>query len=112
MHAKPRVGRVEGEAKMREPIKVGDRVRVYGFGQNPLAIVVNLEPDGNLKVTWLTSKGSWSVVHPKQCRRLKPRRERRSLWVEFYKGHDTGSVSVSTTPIDGWTEFREVRERK
>ena len=54
-------------------LKAGDRVRVYGFdpkdaGKSFTRIIVDTNPgDGTLE----TAAGEY--VHPKQCRRLKPK---------------------------------------
>lgn len=63
----------------REPLKVGDRCAVYtSRGRNVGTVMEISEHTGNIKVVEGDNFCSW--VHPKQCRRLIPKK-RREIWV-------------------------------
>lgn len=65
---------------MKKPLAVGERIRVYGFDPDDArksfdrTVEATIDDDGLLR----TDAGEY--VHPKQCRRLKPK-ARRTVWV-------------------------------
>lgn len=80
-------------------LKVGDRVRVYGwdFDDPKEALIFNAEvleklSNGMLKVRNPRLDGD-DFVHPKQCRKLV-KKERRRVWLTFYK--DNGYSNIYT----------------
>ncbi len=108
----------------KEPFKAGDRVRVYGMGNDMTARELEgTVVDVHQKTTWMKIDGSryegeyW--VHPKQCRRLVKKPLAR-LWVNIYPGGHFGThltkEEAENAPTNGATrvavEFIEVRKGK
>ncbi len=99
----------------KEPLKVGDRVRVYGADTQSMVAVGVVEfvtlhgcPMVRLSSTFARS------FHPKQCRRLK-KRERRLVYIERTldgEGNSNGRMVLSTLKPGERVEFLEVRKRK
>lgn len=76
--------------------KVGDKIRIYGFdkddaGQVLTRVIDSYHPDNNGLL--MTDAGEY--VHPKQCRRLKPKRKAREVWVLF---HESGREMWDSAP--------------
>jgi hypothetical protein len=74
----------------RPPLKAGDIVRVYGTLRGELSCNgerAEVMPDVCPQEGWITVKFKqgnityFKWVHPKQCRRIKPRRKPREWWV-------------------------------
>lgn len=95
--------------------KVGDRVRVYDYAAptEQTGTVAAVDSDGMLLVE-LAENGSWQRAHPKQCRRLRKKKERRRVWV--LKAAGKAAEVLAHTGFDerinyGETCFIEVRPR-
>lgn len=109
---------------MKEPFKVGDRVRVYG------SVVVQTYSGDSQEIKPLvcnlaTVQEVWSrelmlhqensafriFAHPKQCRRLV-KKKRRRLWLGGTGAEDSVPrlVACSLVPRDGFVEFVEVKK--
>ncbi len=116
---------------MREPLKVGDRVRVYGhvarngkplvghIHEKPVDVSEKFRGDNYVLIYDEEYPDSGYYAHPKQCRRLV-KKERRRVWVErgSFRG-DTYEIGngryqpvVSLKPVPEWVEFIEVRHAK
>jgi hypothetical protein len=78
------------EKKHTTSLKVGDRVRVsyisaMGYVCGVKGTVMDIKHTGAIEVSKDSPQGELSLVHPKQCRRLK-KRERRRVWTVTYSG--------------------------
>lgn len=83
---------------MKEPFKVGDRVAVYGpdssgerhefagcmDGYRGTVTDVNPTVINGIKVRMDKYGSPTLYMHPKQCRRLRPKRKAREIWVNVY----------------------------
>jgi len=70
---------------MKQPFKIGDRVRVYGyFRDETLKEVEGVIYDIRAKTGWITIQrgNDYFHAHPKQCRRLKHKKKRVKKTVE------------------------------
>lgn len=105
-------------------LKVGDRVRVYGwdFDDPKEALIFNAEvleklSNGMLKVRNPRLDGD-DFVHPKQCRKLV-KKERRRVWIHFNEKTPEREICHLNPPgknahevCDGnCIEFREVKRK-
>ncbi len=89
---------------MKEPLKDGDRVRVYGSSLKGSEISGNIgvvvtrtcanPPEGYIEINVGISSPLYYYVHPKQLRRLikKPRRE---VWVNEFEGNELSDRAYS-----------------
>ncbi len=95
----------------KTPLAVGERVRVYGWFEDKDTVGTGVVVKSG-KSLWVDlENGGWVYpVHPKQCRRLKPKNPRRSVWIYINKAGDLGGVLP--TPREDYVEFREVRRKK
>lgn len=105
---------------MKPELKVGDRVSVVlDNGVKYRGTVKQLMPFGNLMLD-LFRTGSpvvYPVVHPKQCRRLKPKRKAREIWIketDLPGPNRSGYVCISDAELvgDKFIRFREVLPKK
>ena len=67
-----------------KPLQVGERVAFYTCGTRYTGTVNAIEPNGLLLISYRDNPykdASYSGIHPKQCRRLKPRSNLREYWV-------------------------------
>lgn len=107
--------------------KVGDRVSVYGCVQNNphqpalflrgnVATVTSFNSDSEIHIE-IEGWGD-GIVHPKQCRRLRPSSSRRSVYVfDVSMEGDEDIITAWRTPtceVTGSTpiEYREVRRKQ
>jgi hypothetical protein len=88
--------------------KVGDRVRAYMTYYVSIGVVKKITSTGKLVVVRDGSNGSFAY-HPKQCRRLKPKKERRRIWV-VGDLNDLFIVNLYNSPNS--IEFVEVLPRR
>lgn len=105
---------------MKRIIQPGDRVKVYATINGTIAEtsgeVTRMRPDGMLYVNLRGRRGE-IVAHPKQCRRLIPRKKRREIWLELktfketLAGHAT-RLHWSTIQLNGYARFVEAKEKK
>lgn len=80
---------------MKEPLKVGDRVAVYDHGHRLVGKMAVLASSDNIIVVG-SGMEAGLLVHYKQCRRLKPKRERRRVWVDFdFKTNEPFAVATT-----------------
>lgn len=96
--------------------KVGERVRVFGWFADDWAKtidgnIVDLDRDGAIVVSDGEDDDGY-YCHPKQLRRLKPKRKARTVWVKFTANGGLDSVSTLGRVDSGYIEFREVRPKK
>lgn len=90
--------------------KKGEKIAFYsGLGRES-GIVLHVNEDDTLVVEY--GIGNQVRAHSKQCRRLKPKKKRRSVWLSrmWLAAPPTGPF-ISTEPMGGspdWIEFREV----
>lgn len=112
---------------MKKQLVTGDKVRVYGiivprlgngFSNSDGAIFTVLATDTKTnQAILLDDRGRELVAHPKQCRRVRPRPQRRRIFVwkqtvEALFSSDIGQVSsttISSQPTKDRVEFIEVR---
>lgn len=104
--------------------KVGDRVRIYGFGSCGLdytgKIGEFLKPTGSgwVKVSF-PKDGLERFFHEKQLRKLKPKKPPREFWCVFYSGSysvfpSENQARVHAKNLVGGAEvilLREVRKK-
>lgn len=112
----------------KKPLSEGDRVRVYGtvpcevnprsrvYKRGEIATVTKAIFDDEVTVR---TKFGETQVHPKQCRRLKPRAPRRRIWV---RQEQLASVKLMPRGLthtqitgeerDGFIPFIELRRGK
>jgi hypothetical protein len=96
---------------------VGDRVAVYGHASLELGKVYRgtvAEVQGD---ALLVAPG-YLLCHPKQCRRLKPKRERREIWIRCAGmgmstlscrlQNDAVILNLGSSGPAGYVLFREV----
>lgn len=105
---------------IRMRFKVGDRVAAYGSGKRHTGQIMDVDGDG--VITILPAKdGSFDGAFralPQQCRLLRKRQPRRSIFVttqdlEYIKNNG-GQLSVPVTfekKVLSDVEFREVRRK-
>lgn len=91
--------------------KVGDRVKVYDGGYGYSGTVDAIE--ANSSRVRISCRVSW--IHPKQCRRLKPRPKPREIWIreaDIPKPLRSGNAVVSSAELvgDAYLLFREVKK--
>lgn len=101
--------------------KVGDRVAVYGvwvfakWYERLTTKIDEIYPSGNLRVM-LNNK--MEIVHPKQCRRLKPKK-RQVIWAKREDLYNMGKNSSDDLIVcrfsdpDNklyWIKFTEVKD--
>lgn len=107
--------------------KVGDRVSVYGnynddrrglwYARGNRATVVATNYSDEIEIRLDTGNprpdSATITVHPKQCRKLKPKKKPRSLWVSSNSNLSRPFVGATTVRVqDDDIEFREVRKKK
>lgn len=79
---------------MKREFKVGDRVACYDF-ERKLGVVTEVFPEG---IAVSTDIDANSFYHRKQCRHLKPKKEKRRIWVNEYEdGFGIASYSSATS---------------
>lgn len=105
---------------MKQPLQVGDRVRVYGVVDHAVlngstGRISEVCLSGWVRVNLAECKRS-VLAHPKQVRRLK-KRERRKVWVWGQTLNDPVGFRLITdisktlpTELAGWVEFVEARK--
>ncbi len=113
---------------VNHPLKVGDRVAVYGqpycgsfdvpemTGDRATVTLINHE--GWVQVRCDNDYGVHLLFHPKQCRRLRKRSKPREVWVKIMDGgtalartvqpYEQGSLCI---PNHDYVLFREVIKR-
>lgn len=95
-------------------LKIADRVAVYSSGGRDTGMVVFIQPDGFLQIKYDSGQLIYPL-HPKQCRKLKPKK-RRSVWVVFDEigvCREFSSMHPSKLLINqdlDWVECREVKK--
>lgn len=101
-----------------KPFSVGERVRVYHRNSVFNGKIDSIKPTGEVRVI---EDGFYSVhdespFHPKQCRRLKPKKRRR-VWV-FFENRETALGFTYNSPEsapdwakDSLVEFTEVKKK-
>ncbi len=101
---------------MREPLKAGDRVAVYGcFGgmapKRKTGTVLYVSDRGDYLEVDTHDDVKKRGVHPKQVRRLK-KRERRRVWIAACPLDPVLTfISISTCAVPGYLEFIEVKKK-
>lgn len=103
----------------KRAFKVGERVRFYDGDYSEIGVVKKLNDNGTLDVDE-PGTGIW-CLHPKQCRRLKPKRKPRRVWmlaeaIREIEALDPTSALLAyncpgTRPGE-WIEFREVLPKR
>lgn len=97
--------------------KIGDRVVAYDCYSKLKGKIVGIE-DSLLDVEHdVGGKSKISFFHPKQCRKLKPKK-RRELWVKFdhikwfqTNYPDVDLIRINTPPSEeGWIKVSEVKK--
>lgn len=100
--------------------KVGDRVAVYSRQHRGTGQVVQCFADG-LEVVFDSCPDSMRGIrlwHPKQCRKLVKKKERRRVWVAYNDDASirawnlTGDLPAKEIAGGAWTEFVEVRKKR
>lgn len=105
----------EGTYKMKHKFKVGDRVKVYTSSPYIGEISMCFSHDDLLEVK---ENESFTVVHYKQCRKLKEKKKPMEFWINAYKD---GSLSIYSDEekskkdrgdrLELWFKVREVLEK-
>lgn len=93
---------------MKKPFAVGDRVAVYSKHERVVGTITDTDGTCNLMDIQLTD-GSLRCVHPKQCRRLKPRTKRRRVYLDTAMADDP---IYATRQHPDEVVFVEVRPKK
>lgn len=103
---------------MKEPLKVGDRVAVYGALSTTHRYVGTVEDVSMDKVRILFDETDMSDntqrewAHEKACRRLKPKRKAREWWFHLSDLPKLNEVFFSSAPTtnqpQNWVCVREV----
>lgn len=108
----------------KKPLQVGDRVRVYGgydsggryyYCHGGKATVTDITLDTEVTVRFDTMPGYVSsnvttIVHPKQCRRLK-KKEPRVIWANFFSTGVIAFTSEAAANADALSTDHEVAVR-
>ena len=108
--------------------EIGEVVMIYDRESVRYVKIKTVFPDGTLTVRNYSKKekvefGIEYPAHPKQCRKLKPKKKLRCIWINYcpdaYPGEwhvnqsDQDSWrggTVSSEPKHGWIKFREARD--
>ncbi len=106
---------------MKKQFEVGDRVRVYGtsdgeanFSYGAVAITLEAESKNRMLVQFQNGGREKVLVHPKQCRRLKPKpkpevKEARRVFVFLPSNADRGlALGNEQAVMDAQFSFKEV----
>lgn len=102
-------------AKAKGPLKVGQRVKLRGYSSQGRMVEgkrgkFTQELSASSVLIMLDKSGEVVVTHS-QCIRLKPRRARRSVWVDFNKDGSVNDCDPDMPTRAGWIEFREVKRK-
>jgi hypothetical protein len=106
--------------------EVGDRVAVYMNGQRLVGVIRPNPKNNSPETLWVRfpesapGKNDWRehIAHPRQCRRLKPKRERREIWIRCAGmgmstlscrlQNDAVILNLGSSGPAGYVLFREV----
>jgi len=94
--------------------KIGDRVAVYSTIGRQNGEIIYIFPDGKV-INVRLDNGTQYPAHPKQCRKLVPKKERRNIWIrkdhyEVMDFHWLKRIQPSDD-LDSYFEFREVKKK-
>lgn len=99
---------------MKELFKIGDRVRVYGHWQCKREYFNGAIT--HIGKSWVTVKSDEMVevttVHPKQCRRLRPKKKRVKREVTFWMNLYPGSVNYFYDSYDSYEQAKSAASIK
>lgn len=95
---------------MKTPFKIGDRVAVYENIERRVSVIESVGANGIIRLV-----GSSIRFHPKQCRRLIPKK-RREIWIIerdgfLYPSLVTLLKSESEVTGDKWIRFVEAKKK-
>lgn len=99
----------------KEPLKVGDRVAVYGwlgnergFASGEIGDVTHASlEEVKVELDDIVNDDPY-VLHPKQCRRLK-KKARREWWISKETGEVTSARNGEPVAPHRWYHVREVK---
>jgi hypothetical protein len=94
---------------MTPALKAGDRVAVYQSGQRYIRTVAGVTDDGMVSLVMGVAGDKCMLAHPKQVRRLVPRKRRewKGRWQVLYNGD--GSQSIVFSPEQPFTELLGIK---
>lgn len=101
----------------KKPFIVGDRVRVYDRSKIYTGVVTAVSCCGEVMSVRTGNETESDIYHPRQLRRLKPKRKPREYWLNVnVNGHVVGvdhesgkCVMVGTTVVHVVEKFEKVK---
>lgn len=97
--------------------QVGDRVRAYESVDTWTGTIEEIDKDGLI----ILKENEHIIFHHKQCRKLKPKKGRRRIWLNVYHANTIDLGAVHSTKFDAdqragayridCIEFIEVRKK-